>query len=280
MTIKKWIPGRLKTFLSDSRLKILDAFYNVCPRTATCHVRGLRISVWVSSWIEKYRVDSYEIKEPDTLDWIDRELKDNDVFYDIGGNIGVYSLYAAARNKQARIFSFEPEAQNFWHLCKNIHLNNFTNIIPCSLALSDNENFNYLHITTMTAGSAFHSLDAPSVHRVEKNSPLLKQGVLPVMLDSLINRYHLPLPTLLKLDVDGHEGKVIKGAEQTIRSGLIRSLLVEITGLPAKPPASDILSFFKSAGYEIVSTTVTDGLTQAGEPSANYIFYKKTPSSY
>ncbi len=264
----------LRSFLSSNRRKTINTFYSLRPRPITRCIRGLPLSIWVSSWIEKYRVDSYETKEPETLDWIDRELKNDDVFYDIGANIGVYSLYAAARNKYARIFSFEPEAQNFWHLCKNIHLNKFNNITPCNIALSDSEDFSHLHITTMTAGSAFHSLDAPSQHRFEKDTPILKQGMFPIMLDSLINRYNLPTPTLLKLDVDGFEGKLIDGAQQTIESGKIRSLLVEITGAPVTFPASKIFLIFESAGYKI-SFISPVSFTQSGEPTANYIFIKK-----
>jgi hypothetical protein len=60
---------------------------------------------------ELWRAGHYDNKEPDTLDWIDAFLKEGDTLYDIGANIGQYSLYAAKRlNGNAQILTFEPEA--------------------------------------------------------------------------------------------------------------------------------------------------------------------------
>jgi hypothetical protein len=57
------------------------------------------------------------IKEPGTCEWIDREVKPGDVFYDIGANIGVYSIMAARRvGETGRVFAFEPHSGNFSRL--------------------------------------------------------------------------------------------------------------------------------------------------------------------
>jgi len=61
-------------------------------------------------------------REPDTLYWIDNYMNDNDVFYDVGANIGTYSLYAANKGG-LKIFAFEPESSNYYYLNKNIYLN-------------------------------------------------------------------------------------------------------------------------------------------------------------
>src|SRR2546430_338970 len=69
------------------------------------------------------RARSILSKEPDMIRWID-SFPENSVFWDIGANVGVFSLYAAARN-HARVLAFEPLAANFHILSKNVQLNPF-----------------------------------------------------------------------------------------------------------------------------------------------------------
>ena len=68
-------------------------------------------------------------KEPDTIEWIDNfsiDNNDNFIFWDIGANIGLYSLYCASvhRNK-SKIYAFEPSTSNLRVLSRNITDNNF-----------------------------------------------------------------------------------------------------------------------------------------------------------
>ena len=63
-----------------------------------------------NNWITKYRFDTFENKEPETLKWIDINLRENDVFFDIGANIGIYSLYAAS--KKLIILKYTVLSQN------------------------------------------------------------------------------------------------------------------------------------------------------------------------
>jgi hypothetical protein len=63
-------------------------------------------------------------KEVDTIAWIDG-FKDNQVFWDIGANVGVYSLYAAIK-RQLRVSAFEPSSANYYALTRNCQLNGLT----------------------------------------------------------------------------------------------------------------------------------------------------------
>ena len=87
-----------------------------------CEVNGHLIHIGVSSELEKYRADTYATKEPETIEWMDRLFKSDEVMWDIGANIGLYSLYAA-RAKGLKVFAFEPESTNFARLNNNINLN-------------------------------------------------------------------------------------------------------------------------------------------------------------
>src|SRR5688572_2023380 len=70
-----------------------------------------------------WRVQTLYTKEPDTIAWINR-MKPGDVLFDVGANMGQYSLLAAQRG--VRVHAFEPEAQNFALLVRNIIVNNLT----------------------------------------------------------------------------------------------------------------------------------------------------------
>ena len=80
-------------------------------------------------------------KEPETLEWIDTFEGENIVFWDIGANIGLYSIYAAIKHKNIDIISFEPSVNNLRILSRNIYKNNFLDKIKIfQLPLSEKEN--------------------------------------------------------------------------------------------------------------------------------------------
>jgi len=71
--------------------------------------------------LTRWRVKTYSEKEPETLAWIDG-MTHADVLWDIGANVGLYSLYAAKRNDMT-VLSFEPSIFNLELLGRNCHLN-------------------------------------------------------------------------------------------------------------------------------------------------------------
>jgi hypothetical protein len=96
-------------------------------------IESKNLFFFCKNYLIKYRIDSLLQKEPDTIEWIETFNKD-DIFFDIGANIGLYSCYAA--KKGIKTFSFEPSVFNLEILAKNINvnkLNNFITIVPISL---------------------------------------------------------------------------------------------------------------------------------------------------
>ena len=197
------------------------------PKTVSCKVRGVVIKVGVNSEIEQFRVDTYSTKEPETLDWLDDNLRSDNVFIDVGANIGLYSLYGAKINPKCKVYAFEPAFQNFTNLCNNIVLNGFQNIIPCNFPLADRETFDLFYVSDIQPGSALHSFGQPSDFKVESKAISLQQGTFSLTLDALVSRYGLPQPTLIKIDVDGIEEKIIKGAQNVLQSKQMRTVLLE-----------------------------------------------------
>jgi FkbM family methyltransferase len=81
-----------------------------------------------------------EVFENDELTFLERYLKEGDVFIDVGANIGIFSLVAAKMvGATGKVISFEPTLSTFQRLNENIILNNFTNILPINAAGNKNE---------------------------------------------------------------------------------------------------------------------------------------------
>ncbi len=157
--------------------------------------------------------------EPEMIRWLD-SLHEDAVLWDIGANIGVYSLYAAfVRN--ISVLAFEPGAANHAALCKNIELNNLDKIIqPFCLAFAEQTSIDTLFLSNSGAGHSTHSFG----QEFEKAEH--QQSVTGYSVDDFCKIFSPKLPTYIKLDVDGIEMNIIKGAEITLKDH-VQSIIVE-----------------------------------------------------
>jgi FkbM family methyltransferase len=168
-------------------------------------------------------------KEPFTIDWIHSRIAAGDVLYDIGANVGAYSLVAAKKpNGGARVYSFEASYVNVAALSTNIALNDAAGAVtPMPVALSDRTAMDVFNLRDIEAGSARHALGRGAVP--EAGRTLFPQPVMVFRLDDLIDQLQLPLPNHIKLDVDGGELEVLNGAAKTLASPALQSVLVEVS---------------------------------------------------
>ncbi|MGB5632613.1 MAG: FkbM family methyltransferase [Waterburya sp.] len=207
-------------------------------------------------------------KEPDTVEWVENFLREGDVFYDIGANVGVYSLVAAKYfAEKVKIYAFEPAFMNFSQLCKNIALNQCQdNIIPLQIALSDKTMLDSFNYSSLTVGGAQNTLGEAIDEKGQAFNPVFKQYTLSYKIDDLIANFGLPVPNHLKIDVDGIEFLVLKGAPKTLANESLRSMIVE---LAEGERAREVTSFLSDKGFELHSKypRMTPGLF-------NYIFQR------
>jgi FkbM family methyltransferase len=160
-------------------------------------------------------------KEPWTVRWIEEYLKPGEVLYDIGANVGAYTLLAAVAAPGSRVVSFEPSPANFAALCANLELNEVSErVIPVPLGLGDHPRSALLDRDAAVAGSS-PQLDAAA----PAGGATM---VLVDRLDDVVDRFDLPAPNHLKLDVDGNELEVLEGAQRVLASDDTRSLMVEL----------------------------------------------------
>lgn len=195
------------------------------------NVNGLEILLDITSKRELSRAFSYSIKEPETLQWIDEYFRPGDVFFDIGANIGQYSLYSAKRFEgKIKVYSFEPESQNFSALNRNIVINNLSDSVKAfCLAVSSVNGIKdfYIHNELM-AGSALHQFGDAKDHLGDYFESSHSQGMVGMTLDQLCYSEKLPFPNFIKIDVDGHERDILEGADNVFSDPRLKSILIEI----------------------------------------------------
>ena len=75
-------------------------------------VDGIALTIPCENWITHFRWYYFKIKEVEVRNYIKDIMSDKDIFFDIGANIGVFSVYAAKIHPNAEIYSFEPEYSN------------------------------------------------------------------------------------------------------------------------------------------------------------------------
>ena len=123
-------------------------------RVATAHGG---FSVRVGNTLERWRADTLPTKEPETIAWLDETVGPDSVFWDVGANIGLYSLYALHRHPGVKAVCFEPEALNFARLNQNLHDNGCSGRAwPFAVGLGEAEAVIAFKLSRLQAGRALH----------------------------------------------------------------------------------------------------------------------------
>lgn len=182
------------------------------------------------------RSTSFSIKEPETLKWIDG-FQAKDVLWDIGANIGIYSIYAAKMG--VRVVSIEPSVFNLEFLVRNICQNELEHriqILPLAVG-TPTTRFESLHLASSAWGDSGNSL---GVRQTAIDSTFLPYTYtipgLPI--DGLADSFGLQLPDHIKIDVDGIEPEIVESGHATFST--VKSVLVEI---PTDNGAAERIAF-------------------------------------
>lgn len=152
--------------------------------------------------------------EPITTEEIKKLITENRYFVDVGANIGYFTLLAASMG--CFVYAFEPEENNYNDLLYNIKLNDFINVYPVKRAVSDFYGIAKFHISESESGE--HSLvDCRDFKKT------IEVGV--VRLDQYLSFNNTI--EILKIDTEGNECEVLKGAEGLFNRGIISNVVLE-----------------------------------------------------
>jgi FkbM family methyltransferase len=176
------------------------------------------------NYLIKYRIDTILSKEPDTINWI-KGFKKDDIFFDIGANIGLYSCFAAKNG--ITTYSFEPSVFNTEILVKNININNLNSLITLvPLCLHQKSLVSNFNLSSDERGAALSTFSESYTHDGKKLNITMSYNTLGISLDEFIKLFSIPYPNKIKIDVDGIEHLILKGAENVLKK--CDSILIEV----------------------------------------------------
>ena len=165
-------------------------------------------------------------KEPDSLKWIDA-MQPGGVFWDIGANIGTLSIYAAARG-DLDVWAFEPAGVNYYNLVANCELNNATEHMHCfQLGFGNRNEIGNLHVSQLMSAHSF-TFAKSKKKKIHQKVFSSRQTAMLWTVDALIERYGLPRPNYIKIDVPGLTIPILEGAERTLKRPDVKQLQIEV----------------------------------------------------
>lgn len=215
---------------------------------------------------ELWRARTLLTKEPGTIAWLREHLRVNDVFYDIGANVGCYTLYAARIvGPHGRVYGFEPHPANAAALLRNIAANGYQDRVtvvttPLGGQMGCSPKFSALKLGSLESGtSGTTAQDGTGLLVCARTS-----------IDDLTLLRQVLSPNLVKIDVDGNEVEILDGMRTTLLMGAVRSLQVE-----SSPAVRERLeSLLNSVGYQKTGAHYTKACQQQveqGTPAAEVI---------
>lgn len=212
-------------------------------KTEIQNIREYNVEFITEDWTEKKRVDNLS-GERKILDNVLDNVTEVDVFYDIGANIGIYTMFVAAKIGGANVVAVEPHPTNINRLHSNAELNSFNNITILDYAFFDTDKVSSIRQTNTDAGEGKHHIHT-GTGTIDVN---VDRG------DTVIRKFNIASPNVIKIDVEGTEYHVLEGMKESIEDSECRLIYIELH--PNKMikygnSSDDVINFLDELGYHI-----------------------------
>lgn len=230
------------------------------PSKVTIELSGISILMNVENLSEYERVMSFK-NDSKIINSILAQLsgKKDVVFWDIGANIGLYSMFVAKSSNVQRIVCFEPEPRCIERIEANKRANVLNNIQIYPVALSDT--IGLLNLTTNHEfGAGNHSLVNTNIGAGNDTIVVnVKTG------DYIIKEYKEKIPNIIKIDVEGAEINVLKGMSNTLKHPNCKMIICEIhfailSSVGYGNGAKEAIQVLKANGFNNISWIDTSHL--------------------
>lgn len=210
--------------------------------------------------------------DPKVLRYMETTLRSGCTVLDIGASVGVLTLFAARIvGTGGRVVAIEAEAENHAELRRNLSLNQFPGVEVHRLAVTDYIGTATLHVFPSakrgwhglgrTEGSGFAAVDT--------------QQVPCITLDEFLEREDLRQIDLMKIDIEGAEPEAFSGAQKTLRAGLIKRIVFELSIEPLRGmnhEIDDVVRPLVEAGYSLWAIDRAGVLTPAGREALGRVY--------
>lgn len=235
--------------------------------------REIRYMAQGSGW----RYETLLQKEPETIEWID-SFRPGETLWDIGANVGIYSVYAGVRGTQ--VHAFEPHFANYYQLCINIGLNGLQDLVtPLCLALADRKAIAAMNLASVDFGTSMSSFGEALDFRGNSYVPAFRQGMVGHDIDSLIGEFGMAVPNHVKIDVDGIELPIVRGAAQMLAREEVKSVSIELIESDAAQ-VDEVSEILARAGLRFLHKKQNAAFaTPQTRDVLNYLFRRDEPAT-
>lgn len=197
----------------------------------------LRLPIWVD-----YNIYCLGLYEAPLTRFFIRSLRPDSVILDVGAYIGQYTLLAAKYAPKGQVIAFEPHPESFARLTAHLARNNLENVLALQKAVGQQAGYAPLHLSEQAFDSQIMSQQSNETIEVEMTT-----------LDEITHGLELQNLDLVKIDVEGAEGAILRGAEQVL-SRLRPLLIVEIDRSREKSwgdAPESVLGHLRQLGYTL-----------------------------
>ena len=195
------------------------------------NILNKNVSFFVPNQIIQWRLETFFTKEPETLKWID-SFDDNKkiIFWDVGANIGLYSIYAAIKHSDIEIVSFEPSTSNLRVLSRNISINKLEEKIKINQLPLTKEQNQYLLFeeSEFIEGHAVNAFGVETDTEEKAIESKNRYKIFGTNINYLIKNNILSIPNYIKIDIDGFEHLVLEGANEYLDNPEIKGISIEV----------------------------------------------------
>jgi len=155
---------------------------------------------------------------------------------DVGANIGVFSLCCAKRFKHAKVFAFEPEPANYKLLKKNIRMNN-SNVTARQYIVADKTGKEKLYLSQVE-----------SAHSIVGKGPAIE--LQSISLEDIFKQHRVKQCTILKVDIEGGEYKVLYRTPRYLFRKIDR-ILMEFHNIDEQRNGKTLKRFLEQQGFHV-----------------------------
>ena len=241
-------------------------------------ISNKKITFFTPNKLTETRVNDIFLSEIETINWIKKfDKKRKIIFWDIGANIGIYSIYAAIEHKNIEITSFEPSTNNLRVLSRNISINKLEKKIQINqLPLSNKKNqYLLMRESSFIQGGALNSFHEKTNFEGKKLLEINKYKILGTTINSILKNKISKCPNYVKIDVDGIEHLILSEADNLLQNKDLKSIFIEINE-NYKRQLNSVLKIMKKNKFKLLSKEQSNlrNIPLKFKNTYNYIFVR------